>query len=351
MVRTISILLLVGLFTGVNGQFANYQKAFRAYKEKKLDLALQYSDSSIASEYERKLPYVWHLRAFVLNEHFRIKDQRNPNSKFRPMAIEAFEKSMKLDSAGEFLDKNKRMILQLALGYFNDGAEALNDRKFEISQGYFDRYVELTKAYDKIQLNLKQNSMMYFNVVGAARSRVYQQYKSRANFDKVIEAYSKSISLDSNNYNANYNLGILYYNQGVDLILELDAETPLEKLIEVQDKCVRLFSKSLPYMKKAHELDPRNKETIVGLAGIYYNMNERKKSQFYDDMAAELEGSPKSTDEKAVAEALKQGKALESAGRYDEALRAYEAASSKFPNNKEIQAQIRKVKALIDQKR
>ena len=32
-------------------------------------------------------------------------------------------------------------------------------------------------------------------------------------------------------------------------------------------------------MQRAYELDPKRKETVLGLAGIYFSLNEMEKSQ------------------------------------------------------------------------
>ncbi|MCI5054815.1 MAG: hypothetical protein MRY83_01835, partial [Flavobacteriales bacterium] len=41
----------------------------------------------------------------------------------------------------------------------------------------------------------------------------------------------------------------------------------------IQDTCVELFKKALPYMSKAYELNPKRPETLHGLSGIYFSLN------------------------------------------------------------------------------
>jgi hypothetical protein len=77
---------------------------------------------------------------------------------------------------------------------------------------------------------------------------------------------------------ANYNMGILYYNEAVTKIQESEYETDLIALSQLQDECIEIFKKSLPYMEKAYALDPNNKNVLLGLSGIYFSLNDEAKS-------------------------------------------------------------------------
>src|SRR5690606_23424687 len=94
---------------------------------------------------------------------------------------------------------------------------------------------------------------------------------------------------DSNNRNANYHIAILYYNKGVDLILSLPPDADLPKIFETQDKTVELFLKSRPFMLRAYYLDPKNKNVLQGLKGIYYELNDKQQIEFWDKKLKELE--------------------------------------------------------------
>ena len=65
----------------------------------------------------------------------------------------------------------------------------------------------------------------------------------------------------------------------------MDFETDLIALSETQDKTIEIFKKSLPFMEKAYQLNPKRKETLQGLEGIYYSLNENEK---YDKIKQEL---------------------------------------------------------------
>jgi hypothetical protein len=97
-------------------------------------------------------------------------------------------------------------------------------------------------------------------------------------FSNRIAIYEKILKLEPNNLLANYNLGITYYNKGVELI---NSEEVFEKDIfefdQLLNVCAGLFQKALPYVLKANQLDPSNFNALKALEGIYYNLNEQEK--------------------------------------------------------------------------
>ena len=96
--------------------------------------------------------------------------------------------------------------------------------------------------------------------------------------------------LEPNNISANYNMGIIYYNQAVSLIMnKLDYDFDLATLNDIQDEALNWFKKSLPYMEKAYQLNPRRKETLIGLSGIYYSLHDNDKSQQFQKLSQDLD--------------------------------------------------------------
>jgi hypothetical protein len=74
-------------------------------------------------------------------------------------------------------------------------------------------------------------------------------------------------------------MGILYYNSAVNIIKSMDNEVDLITLDLIQNETVELFRYALPYMQKAFVLNPKRVETLTGLAGIYFSLNEFEKSE------------------------------------------------------------------------
>jgi len=118
----------------------------------------------------------------------------------------------------------------------------------------------------------------------------FKSDKSKAEFLNLTKAtYVKVLTIDPNNISANYNMGILYYNQAVDLINQSDYDLDIVALSDIQDNSITLFKESLPFMEKAYSFDPNRKETLLGLSGIYFSLNEFEKSNQIKQKLKELE--------------------------------------------------------------
>ncbi len=112
--------------------------------------------------------------------------------------------------------------------------------------------------------------------------------------DKAKAVYKEIIEKNKDHMRANYNLALLFYNQAVNIMNNMDDdEEDLFALNEIQDQCIELFGLALPYFNKAHELDPTNKEVLIGLGGVHFSLNDMEKSEEYKAKLQELQGSDK----------------------------------------------------------
>ena len=109
--------------------------------------------------------------------------------------------------------------------------------------------------------------------------------------DSCINYFNKSLAIDpTNNTFPNYNLGILYHNLGVDIIMEeLDIDADLEMVILMQEQAVEYFSKSLPYLKKVYQMKPQESFYCSRIATVYYSLNDMEKHVEYMNLLKELE--------------------------------------------------------------
>lgn len=93
-------------------------------------------------------------------------------------------------------------------------------------------------------------------------------------------AYKSAIALDSNYFDAYYNLGAMYYNQGVE-IYNKTKDLPMSKEKEYnagKKKYTEAFNKSLPYLEKALILQPSDVNTMLSLKEVYAKLDMLAKS-------------------------------------------------------------------------
>lgn len=125
-----------------------------------------------------------------------------------------------------------------------------------------------------------KNESYYF-----AKGQMYEKIKDEA---KAIESYNKAIEVKPAFFDAYYNIGVVYYNRAVKVREDAD-KIPLNEKDKFQEKLelykVKLKD-ALPFMEKAHELDPKEKTTISALKVIYSKTGDKAKA---DAMQAKLD--------------------------------------------------------------
>ena len=297
MIKLIKIAFLIIFFIpslGIYGQYENCPEKvllLKYYQEKKFDKAKVMLDSVLsACPNQKDNPYYWHLSGFVNYFVFKQVDNKSPISKARDIAIESFKKSLELDNKKEFVDNNKSALSSLARSYYNHAVFYLDTVHYDDAQRFYNEYKNLERFIDPNKEF--KNKDIEFNLALATQYRIkyLNKKKERREFlDKAILCYKKTLSLDSTNYSANYNTGILYHNLGVDLILEeLADDAELEKVIMMEEQALENFSKSLPYLKRAYNSKPNDKSIIQGIIAVYYSLNEMENYVKYANILKKL---------------------------------------------------------------
>jgi tetratricopeptide (TPR) repeat protein len=93
-------------------------------------------------------------------------------------------------------------------------------------------------------------------------------------------ANSCSLSIEKS-FSENYSKGIEYYNKGIDIINKQTPDKKILALDEILTDAIVQFKLALPYLEKAHELNPKDKNTLTALMGIYFAMHETEKYNKY----------------------------------------------------------------------
>ena len=102
--------------------------------------------------------------------------------------------------------------------------------------------------------------------------------------DEAVDAYSKSLEIKGDYFDANYNLGALYFNKAVQMVNEANdmwkprmSKDEATKQKELEDGGKAMFSTALPYLEKALEVEPEDRETLRSLRDIYARVGMDEK--------------------------------------------------------------------------
>jgi len=109
-------------------------------------------------------------------------------------------------------------------------------------------------------------------------------FDNLGNYDEAILAYQKAIGVNPEYFDANYNLGALYFNKAVLGINDANemwkprmtrTEAANQKKLEEDSKS--MFVTARPYLESAFQVDPTDLETIRSLKDIYARTGQDDK--------------------------------------------------------------------------
>jgi tetratricopeptide (TPR) repeat protein len=79
-----------------------------------------------------------------------------------------------------------------------------------------------------------------------------------------------------------YQVGMSYYNIGIDLREEALLITENKKYMEVRDQYMSQFREALKWLELSYELDPGNENTIKRLYQLYYQLQMKEKQEAFE---------------------------------------------------------------------
>ncbi len=292
MKRIAHILLIAFMAVGmVRGQGDPLVDALRKYQAGALLEAKDLVDRAVVSAEHGTNAEAWLLRGFIYKDAFKAATDIAQGDGFRAVAITSLQRCLALDEAGTYRENATQAYDYLARSYFNDAARALTEMNDQRAIDVFGKYKEATLALDPTA-DLRSKEVEFTNALGTVYTKRFTaQREDTTMFEQAVDAYEHVLAIDPENYGANYNLSTLYYNRGVFNIRRISAEDEIPTIMQVQEASREFFQLALPYMLKAHDMNPTRKETLLGLEGIYYSLQDQESSdkfrQLFEEIAPE----------------------------------------------------------------
>jgi tetratricopeptide (TPR) repeat protein len=288
--RTFIFVLLLLVTVVAKAQQDKFTAAYTFLQQGNLDSAKANINIAITNPKTVNDAQTWYLRGFIYKSIYNKTEKGNKLSPSRIEALNSFKKSLSLDTAQGNVQENIKNVKYLATTLYNDAAASLDSIDYKIAVGDFEKFKEYYLLVDTSTANFKQKDIDFSLAIASQYSKIFESdRKGKLQFLALAKnEYNKVLTIDPNNIHANYNMGILYYNQAVNLINQSDYDLDIVALNDVQDNSIKLFKESLPFMEKAYSLDPNNRETLLGLSGIYFSLNEKEKSDMYKKKLDEI---------------------------------------------------------------
>ena len=207
-----------------------FNAGLAAYNAQKYDKAIQYYKEAAKYKYNGAKTY-----SLIANSYFQKKDTVG--------ALQVLQDGLK-----EYSD-NGILLVEVINVYLN--ANKIDDAM---------KYLDIAIAQDP------KNASYFF-----AQGTLYDKLQKP---DEAATSYLKAIEYKEDYFDAYYNLGALYYNKGVKQVdvANLVPSNQPEKYEVEKDKADVEFKKAIPYMEKAHEINPTDKFTLESLKTLYYRL-------------------------------------------------------------------------------
>ena len=172
-----------------------------------------------------------------------------------------------------------------AINYLNLGRDMFEDDQSLINTE-INLYIQLgrtteliAKLSEAIELD-PENDLLYFN-----RATMYDQ---KGDFVNAENDYLISLELNKSSFGANYNLGALYFNAGVETNNKANNTSNNTTYKKLKSQADNSFSKALPFLEMAFDLDNKDKNTLLSLKQLYYLNGDYKKSELMKQYLADL---------------------------------------------------------------
>jgi len=126
------------------------------------------------------------------------------------------------------------------------------------------------------------NAAIELDPKGAVLWNVKGRILESTNIEEAKKCYQQSIDLDPNFAEALGNMGRIYYNKAVEDLARINAIRDDKKYKIEKAKLKTSFQTPLPYFEKAYQLNPDERDYVIALRGIYYNLEMDAKYQEMD---------------------------------------------------------------------
>jgi len=144
---------------------------------------------------------------------------------------------------------------------------------------YYINTNKMSEALVWINQAIEQDpkSAVLWNVKG----RIQENDK---NIEDAKACFNKALELDPNLADALGNIGRIYYNQAVEELDRINTIREDKKYRAEKVRLKELFAIPRPYFEKAHAINPKERDYVIALRGIYYNLDMDAKYQEMDSL-------------------------------------------------------------------
>jgi cytochrome c-type biogenesis protein CcmH/NrfG len=163
-------------------------------------------------------------------------------------------------------------------------SEGLQNRMLVIYQ----QSGQVNKLTANLRSSIERNpeDLEKYRVLSSTYEQLARKARDKENSTKA-EAYKDSarqvrkqlLAVDPGNYKANYNLGIMHYNIGVDKVKKAQEMSDIDKVTKLEDEATNEFNEAIPYLEKAFHKNCQDQNLYKSLKNIYSRTGQPEKAK------------------------------------------------------------------------
>lgn len=125
-----------------------------------------------------------------------------------------------------------------------------------------------------------------------AKGSLYEKMNEPA---KAVEMYEKALSIDPKDFASQYNLGTAKLNEVIKFHEKVNDIVDADEYNKSMEQVYKGYESVIPYFEKAHEIDPKEPNTMETLKALYFKLRTINQDymQKYENIKAMLDGENK----------------------------------------------------------
>ncbi|TRX52042.1 hypothetical protein FNH22_22990 [Fulvivirga sp. M361] len=259
-------------------------RSLKHYQNGEFNEARILIDSALTSELYAAENITWYLKGFIYKDLYKNSIENTEKENFRSESIVAFNTLLNMDSTEQYEQEARQNIKFLATTYFNEAIAIIDQQLFQLAKAYYTKFEETLALVNDGSISLAESKSRFYLTLGSAYVQLNAKDSIKDHNTDAVNAFEEVLAIDSTNKEANYNIGVIYYNSAVSNILDLDYDdADILAFGKFEDRTIGLFKKSLPYMKRAYQAASEDENILEGLAGIHFGLREFEISNKYKE--------------------------------------------------------------------
>ncbi len=146
---------------------------------------------------------------------------------------------------------------------------------------------------DPENVSLRLNLGIMYDNLGSALMTEGKIEEGREAYQKALVAYGKATEVEPGNFIGLYNYGAVYVNLGkvyLDEARDMDLKTYQKEGPALIEKAQGELKQALPYLERAHEVDPQDADALRALYQVYQQLKMNDKAEEAYNKIEAIEG-------------------------------------------------------------